>query len=273
MPQWTLDDIPWDQFDRSKVCPELVSLVKAASLVEHNGYDYARYLCEVFADDKAFQTVAHQWAEEEVQHGRALRKWAELADPEFDFDKSFKTFTEGYKLPLNVTASVRGSRCGEMIARCIVEIGTSSYYTAIKDYTDEPALQVVAAKIAADEFRHYKLFYTHLQRYLEIEKLSAFQRFKIVLGRVAESEDDELCYAYYAAHRKSADEVYDQKKCAKLYMNNVGKLYHRGHIDRMISMAFKTVGFKPHDLFNRMIGRVAWSVLQMRAKPSRAITA
>ena len=35
---------------------------------------------------------------------------------------------------------------------------------------DEPVLKVICHKIAGDEFRHYKLFYTHLQRYLAKEK-------------------------------------------------------------------------------------------------------
>ena len=48
---WTLDDIPWDRFDRSQVDPEIVRIVKAASLVEHNGGAYAKHLCRIFADD------------------------------------------------------------------------------------------------------------------------------------------------------------------------------------------------------------------------------
>jgi len=55
---------------------------------------------------------------------------------------------------------VRGSRSGELIARCVVETGTSSYYTAIADATDEPLLKTYAGHIASDELRHYKLFYT-----------------------------------------------------------------------------------------------------------------
>ena len=55
MGAWTLEDIPWDRFDRSKVAPDILSIVKAAGLVEHNGADYAQYLCRVFHDDPAFQ--------------------------------------------------------------------------------------------------------------------------------------------------------------------------------------------------------------------------
>ena len=106
-------------------------IIKAASLVEHNGLDYATYLCNVFHDDPTFQDTARQWAREEVQHGEALARWAELADPCWRFKDSFKRFTDGYRLPLDATQSVRGSRTGELIARCIVETGTSSYYSAL----------------------------------------------------------------------------------------------------------------------------------------------
>ncbi len=51
---WTLEDIPWDRFDPSKVDPDLLRLAKAASLVEYNGGDYAAYLCNVFPDDPEF---------------------------------------------------------------------------------------------------------------------------------------------------------------------------------------------------------------------------
>ena len=146
---WTLDDIPWQEFRADKVDPELLKVVKAASMVEFNGGDYATYLCNVFADDPEFQAAAKAWAEEEVQHGRALAKWARLADPSFDFEACFQRFTEGYRIPVEADSSVRGSRAGELVARCIVEVGTSSYYSALGEATDEPVLKAVCRNIAA----------------------------------------------------------------------------------------------------------------------------
>ncbi len=194
--RWSLDDIPWERFDPGKLDPELVKIVKAASMVEYNGGDYAAYLCNVFADDPDFQAAANTWAAEEVQHGAALGRWAEMADPGFDFPASFKRFTEGYSLPLDATASVRGSRAGELVARCVVEVGTSSYYSALAGASEEPVLAAICRRIAADEFRHYKLFYSHLKRYLEIERISKLRRILVALGRIGESDDDELAYAY-----------------------------------------------------------------------------
>ena len=76
---WTLGDIPWAEFDPARVDPDILKVVKAAAMVEHNGGDYAEYLCSVFHDDPEFQAVSRQWAEEEVQHGQALAAWAKLA--------------------------------------------------------------------------------------------------------------------------------------------------------------------------------------------------
>jgi len=77
MSRWTLDDIPWDRFDSSKVDADLLAVAKAASLVERNGGDYATYLCNVFADDAEFRELALRWAAEEEQHGMALGRWAQ----------------------------------------------------------------------------------------------------------------------------------------------------------------------------------------------------
>ena len=173
---WTLDDIPWDRFDPTKVEPDMLCIVKAAALVEHNGGAYADYLCSVFSDDIEFQKAARRWGTEEVQHGKALARWAKLADPDFDFEQRFVDFSSKITLPVTADDSVRGSRCGELVARCMVEVGTSSYYTALREATDEPVLREICRNIARDEIRHYKLFYTHLARYREIERLGVFRR-------------------------------------------------------------------------------------------------
>jgi hypothetical protein len=151
MGHWTLDDIPWQRFDRDAVDPEIVPIVKAASLVEFNGAAYAGHLCRIFADDPEFQAAARRWGREEVQHGRALGRWAGLADPEFDLEAAFRRFQAGYQIDFTRTVSCRGSRSGEMVARCMVEVGTSSYYAALRDAVREPVLNAICRNIAADE--------------------------------------------------------------------------------------------------------------------------
>lgn len=262
---WTPETIAWDRFDASKVDPELLRTVKAASLVERNGADYGRYLSRVFADDPEFVALIEDWAREEIVHGMALGRWAMLADPTWDFDAAFARFRAGYSLPLDATHSVRGSRAGELMARCIVETGTSSHYSAIKDAAVEPVLRQVAAKIAADEFRHYKLFYGEMRRYLERDRLSRWARLRIGWGRLQESEDDELAFAYFAAN-EPLDAVYDRPRYRDAYARRAYGLYREGHVQRGIAMVLKAVGLAPQGRLNAWLTRAGLWFLQRRAR-------
>src|SRR5689334_18809140 len=259
---WTLDDIPWERLDRAKVDPEVLRIVKAASLVEQNGGDYAHYLCNVFHDDPAFQKVARAWGDEEIQHGQALGRWAELVDPTFNHADASKRFTAGFRVDLDATKSVRGTRSGELIARCIVETGTSSYYTALAEAVDEPVLKAICQRIAADELRHYKLFYSHLKRYLARERLGLWGRLRVAAGRVAESEDDELAYAYYAANEGAVP--YQRKRYNKAYARRAYRVYRAHHIERGMAMIFKAVGLTPNGQLSRLASRFAWWVMCRR---------
>ncbi|HEY0425099.1 MAG TPA: ferritin-like domain-containing protein, partial [Rhodopila sp.] len=98
MKHWRIDDVAWGAFDPGSVDPALVKLVKAAAMVERNGRDYALYLGSVFRDDPDFRSAADYWAEEEVQHGDALAKWATLADPDWDYAAAFDRYRAGYTI-------------------------------------------------------------------------------------------------------------------------------------------------------------------------------
>jgi len=263
MGAWTLDDIPWHRFDRAKLDPELVRIVKAASLVEHNGGAYARHLCLIFADDPDFQETARRWGEEEIQHGVALARWAALADPDFDFAAAFARFRKGFRVDFDTDRSRRGSRSGEMVARCVVEIGTSSYYSALRDAAEEPVLREICRRIAADELRHYRLFYRNLDRYLARERLGRWGRLRVALGRVAESEDDELAYAYYAANE--ADLPYDRRRYSRAYARRAFALYRPQHVERGVAMLLKAIGVTPNGRLGLLLSRLAWCLMHARA--------
>ncbi len=263
MGRWTLGDIPWDRFDRGRLDPDIVAIVKAASLVEMNGDAYARHLCRVFADDPAFQTIARRWGEEETRHGQALGRWAELADPAFDFAAAFARFQAGYHIGFDGDSSRRGSRSGEMIARCIVETGTSSYYTALRDAVDEPVLREICRHIAADEIRHYKLFYRNLVHCLARERLGLWRRLRIALGRIAEAQDDELAYAYYAANEDARP--YDRRRCSRAYARRTFALYREPHIARAVRLVCKAVGLPASGRLASLASRFASVALRHRA--------
>ena len=265
MKHWRLEDVAWDRFDPAQVDPSIVPLVKAAAMVERNGVDYAVYLGRVFVDDPDFRQASDNWAVEEVQHGDALGKWAMLADPGWNFEAAFQRYRDGYKLPLDADASVRGSRTGELIARCMVETGTSSYYTALAEATGEPVLQQVCKLIAADEYRHFKLFYDHMRRYLARERLGMLNRLKIAAGRITESEDDELAFAYHCGNEPEAV-AYQHERCIAAYMGRAISFYRFRHIERAMGMILKSVGLPPRGRLSAAGARLTWTLLQRRRR-------
>jgi hypothetical protein len=269
MKHWRIEQVAWDRFDPSKVDPGVVPLVKAAAMVERNGDDYARYLCAVFADDPDFRRAAMNWAEEEVQHGEALGRWGMLADPRWDFPAAFERYRTGYRIETAVDASVRGSRTGELIARCMVETGTSSYYTALGEGTEEPVLRQICRLIAADEYRHFKLFYDHMKRYLARENLSFVHRLRVAAGRIGESEDDELAFAFHCANAE-AGTPYDRERCVAAYMAHAMGYYRYRHIERGMGMVFKSVGLEPRGRMADLAARGAWRLLRWRLDRYRA---
>ena len=163
-----------------------------------------------------------------------------------------------------LTCDLPISRAGELVARCIVEVGTSTYYSALASAADEPVLKAICKRIAADELRHYKLFYTHLGRYLEREGLGVWGRLRITLGRLCESEDDELGYAYYAANGNG--EPYDRRRNIAAYGHRAFRHYHPGVIERGVAMILKAVGLKPNGRIGRIGIRLVSLVLRLRRR-------
>jgi hypothetical protein len=267
---WTLDDIDWSSFEASKIGLDILSAVKAASLVEFNAPDYVTYLKRIYSETRP-DTIAdiERWGSEEIQHGQALGRWAEMADPSFSLDEAFTRFRAGYK-PKHFEkgdGSVRGSRRGEMIARCVVESGTSSYYSALRDATDEPVLKEIAGRIAADEFRHYKLFYDILTSETEPD-LPLWRKIYVAVSRINESDDDELSYAYYCANvpaDKTNEIPYVRKEFAKACHAKAMALYRRHHIDKLVRMVAKPAGLNPSGRLSSFACAALWRVLSLRA--------
>jgi hypothetical protein len=271
MKHWRIEEVPWDQFDRTKLNPEILALVKAAALVERNGVDYGTYLNRVFVDDPDFCAAADRWSVEEVQHGDTLGRWAMLADPGWDFEQAFERYKTGYHLPLlDADFSVRGSRTGELIARCMVESGTSSYYSALGDAAEEPVLKDICRLIAADEFRHFKLFYDHMKRYLARERVGLLRRMRIALGRIGESEDDELAYAFYCGNA-APDAAYQHGQAIAGYMSRAMTMYRYRHLERAIGMILKAIGLKPRGRIAGLAARGAWWFMCSRRDRFRRI--
>jgi hypothetical protein len=262
--RWSLASINWSAFDASKVDAKLLALVKTASLVEANAADYVVYLRNVFAGDAAFIALAEQWGAEERLHGEALGRWAKMADPTFSFARALADFRAGYKFDLNAHESSRGSRSAELIARQVVETGTSSFYSAIRDGAHEPVLKDISARIASDEYFHYQLF---RKCFVRAQPMSLMAKLKVAVTRFNEAEDDELGYAYFAANILSKDRAADYKarNYGKDYWRIAMALYRRPHIETAVRMILRAVDMPSNGWLYRRASALLWWATQRRA--------
>lgn len=267
---WTNADLPWSELRPERVDRELLETVKTAALVEANSADYVAYLHNVFGDDTAFRDAADIWGREEAQHGAALAAWATRVDPGFDFPASLARFRAGYRLAVDSRESIRGSRPGELVARCVVESGTCSFYSALRDSTTEPVLRRICHLIAQDEAAHYRLFHTHLKRYLGGQALGFWARLRVAFGRVQETGDDELAYAYYSANMAgSAAPPYEREQCAEAYWRRAMSRYQRRHVQSAAHMILKSIDLDPGRAWARWGTAGAWHLLQWRLRRAR----
>jgi len=267
MTYWSLDTVAWDRFNSSRVHPQLLAFARGACLVEYNADVYTDYLCRVFSDDPGLQSKFHTWGKEEVRHGLAIKRWVELADPDFDFEHSLAVFRAAYQqLPEEGDNSVRGSKARELVARCIVESGTTSFYSALRDAAEEPVFKEICHLIALDEVRHFNLFRKSLEgKYGPAEKLGIVSRVKVVVGRMMETSDEELSFAYRAGN--FPDEPIEPERIKEYssdYMKRIAQLYSPTHYCLVAGLAMKAVGINAGRRIRTLLGYVAYALLRFK---------
>jgi len=202
---WSLEDIPWHAIQHDAVARNkaFFYLVASASLMESATDLYTENLIDFFVDDKEVTSwLEHYWLPEELQHGRALRRYVEIAWPEFDWEPAFRRFVEEFRPFCDV--ALEAARSLEMASRCVVETGTASYYTTLSRSSPEPVLSVLTRRIVEDEVRHYKHFYRFFRKYRGMESPSRAAVAPALWRRLRMSGGDDsfivLKHVYTARH-------------------------------------------------------------------------
>jgi len=211
---WTLDSLDWNAVQRTPqdARDALFYMVAAASFMEITTDRYTQNLIDRFRGDAEITGwLADHWLPEELQHGEALRRYVRTAWPEFDWDSVYERFTAEFA-PYCAGERLEPSCSREMASRCVVEMGTASFYTTLSRISAEPVLADLAHLIAADEVRHYKHFYRYFRRYQGAERTG---RGGIVAAlwrrlRMIDGEDNVIAvkHLYQARH---PGQVFDRR--------------------------------------------------------------
>ncbi|MET0542091.1 MAG: ferritin-like domain-containing protein [Variovorax sp.] len=207
-PRWRIDDLDFSSvdIDSARGNETLFYLAACASFIESGSDLYTDNLTDYFRDDpEVFDWLRGQWEPEELQHGKALRSYVEHVWPEFEWSRAYRSFLAEYANYCKVEL-LAPTQALELAARCVVETGTATYYTALARSSTEPVLRNLAARIAADEVNHYKHFLRFFRRYRAAEALGR-ARVLTTLGRRTlelRSEDADCAIRHVARVRRPA---------------------------------------------------------------------
>ena len=233
---WSLDDIPWQaiRHDALAANQAFFYLVAAASLMESATDLYTENLIDFFTGDQEVTSwLEQEWLPEELQHGRALRRYVETAWPEFDWEHAFERFVEEFRPFCN--AALEASRTLEMASRCVVETGTASYYTTLSRASPDPVLAMLARRIAEDEVRHYKHFFRFFRSYRDAERPSRAAVVPALWRRLRMSGgDDSFIVLKHVYNARDSVRPFDHRVCRGL--RREGRHLVRGHFPHEMSV-------------------------------------
>jgi hypothetical protein len=104
-----------------------------------------------------------------------------------------------------------------------------------------------------------------LRRYLARENIGMVQRLRIAAGRITESEDDELAYAFHCGNEPD-NVIYRHEYCTAACMCRAISFYRFHHVERGMGMIFKAVGLPPRGRLSDISAKFAWYLLQRRGR-------
>ena len=195
---WSMDAIRYCDVAREAVEYDdlLFQIVASASFVEITSDLYTANLIQYFRSDRdVVDWLRNHWEPEELQHGAALKRYVEVAWPEFDWRRAYEGFFAEYSRCC-LLESLAPTRALEMVARCVVETGTASFYRMLAEAAPEPVLHEIASNIAADEVRHYKNFYYFFRRYRETESPGRTAVLRTLWDRAQEVDTEDAYIAF-----------------------------------------------------------------------------
>jgi len=215
---WCVDDIDYGKVDRDVMRNEreLFYIITSASFIEITSDLYTRNLIEFYHGDREMgDWLANYWEVEEVQHGVALKRYVQAAWPDFDWEKAYQGFYDEYSR-ICLIDNFAENRSLEMVARCVVETGTASFYRTLSDAAPEPVLKEITAHISLDEVRHYKYFYHYFLHYRDRERPSRLQVLRQLWRRGAGVKAEDAYIAFKNAFLvREPEKVYTEAEYDK----------------------------------------------------------
>ncbi len=260
---WSVDEIPYASIDASLIHDntELFYLIAAASFVEITSDLYTKNLIEFYRGNSEIENwLANFWEHEEVQHGAALKRYVQAVWPEFDWERAYQGFFVEYGRECTME-NLAETRSLEMVARCVVETGTSSFYRTLSEAASEPVLKEILANISSDEVRHYKHFYRYFLDYKDLERPGRVAILRQLWKRSTDVKAEDAYFAFkHVFLERNPEEAFTQEA----YDEFRASFRRIGRTIFPYEMAVKMI-LKPLDL-SAPLGRVVQPAVETTAR-------
>ena len=203
--RWRVEEIDWNGIDHARIADDelLFYLLTSASFIESGSDLYTRNLIGHYArwPDVAQWLAAH-WEQEELQHGRAFASYVQAAWPQFPWQQAFEGFMAEYG-PMCTVEELDPEPSLEMAARCVVEMGTTTYYHTLRELSREPVLTGLLSQVRADEVNHYKHFLAYFRQLSAQQPVSRLRVARVLYQRLLElrESDSDVALRHVWAHK------------------------------------------------------------------------
>lgn len=203
--RWRVEDVDFSRIDRSRIAANeaLFYLLVSASFIESGSDLYTSNLTEHYAAYPEVQAwLRRQWEREELQHGRTFELYVKAAWPEFPWQLAFEGFLAEYGR-LCTVEELEPDRALEMAARCVVEMGTTTYYQTLRGLSDEPLLTELLGHVRTDEVNHYKHFLAYFKQLSAAQPVSRLRVARVLYARLVElrDSDSDVALRHVWAHK------------------------------------------------------------------------
>lgn len=246
--RWTLEDIPWHEVNREAIEDDelLFYLVVTASFIETATDTYARNLAKHFdGDPHVTAWLEQRWQPEEMQHGRALRCYVQVVWPALDWHEVYRGFFAEFSAKCR-SDGLEATHCLEAVSRCMVEMGTASYYTTLSRLSPEPVLELLASLIREDEVRHYKYFYRFFRHYREREGMGRLRILAAILRRLRMMDVGDSSVALKHAYLARYPRARFDRQVYRDIQSRVRRLMQRDFpLDMSMKMTLKPLDLGP----------------------------
>ena len=154
--RWSLDDIPWDRFDATRLSEEQAQTVKMNAITEWAALPATEMFLRDNRHDSDFSAFMSIWFYEEQKHALALMEYLRRFRPEF-----VPTEQELHAVRFDFDPA---PPCETLMLHFCGEIRLNHWYRCASEWHTEPVIKHIYDTISRDEARHGGAYLQYMKK-------------------------------------------------------------------------------------------------------------